>query len=105
MIREVIRGFIGFDGLLMTDDLSMRALSGPMDDRARAALAAGCDIALHCNGDMAEMQAVAAAVPRLSGRAAERAARAEAARRAPDRVDIAAAEARYRELTGELLHG
>ncbi len=104
-VVEVIRRDIGFDGLLMTDDLSMRALSGPMDLRVRDALAAGCDVILHCNGELAEMQAVAGAVPPLSGRAAERAGRAEAARRAPDRVDIAAAEARYQELTGEALHG
>jgi beta-N-acetylhexosaminidase len=105
VVINAISREIGFDGLLMTDDLSMRALSGPMAERAREALTAGCDIVLHCNGDMAEMQAVASAVPRLSGRSAERAARAEAARCAPHRVDIAAAEARYRELTGELLHG
>ncbi|HET7409833.1 MAG TPA: glycoside hydrolase family 3 protein [Paracoccaceae bacterium] len=102
---EAVRRDIGFDGLLMTDDLSMRALSGPMAERARAALTAGCDIVLHCNGDMAEMQAVAGAVPTLSGRAAARAARAEAARRPPDRADITAAVARYQDLTGEALHG
>ncbi len=59
--RDVIRGHIGFDGLLMSDDLSMKALGGPMRDRASAVIAAGSDIALHCNGDLAEMEAVAAA--------------------------------------------
>ena len=59
-IGEVIRGALGFGGLLMTDDLSMKALSGSFTDRARAALAAGCDVVLHCNGVMDEMQAVAA---------------------------------------------
>lgn len=102
---DVIRGDIGFDGLLMTDDLSMQALSGPLGGRAREALSAGCDIALHCNGDMAEMAAIAATVPALTGAAAARAARAEAARRAPDPAHIAAAVARYQELTGEALHG
>ena len=102
---DVIRQEIGFQGLLMTDDLSMRALSGPMEARARRALAAGCDVVLHCNGDMAEMTAVAAAVPALTGAAAQRAERAEAARRAPDPADIAAAVARYQELTGEALYG
>ena len=104
-VIDIIRREIGFDGLLMTDDLSMHALSGPMGERVRIAVAAGCDMILHCNGDMAEMEAIAGAVPPLSGRAADRAARAEAARRAPEPADIAAAEARYQELTGEALHG
>lgn len=63
----VIRGLIGFDGLLMSDDLCMKALSGPIGRRASAVLAAGSDLALHCGGDLAEMEAVAAAVPALSG--------------------------------------
>lgn len=96
----VIRDEIGFHGLLMTDDLSMKALSGPMRSRAEASLAAGCDVALHCNGDMAEMQAVAEAAPELAGPSADRAVRAEAARRSPEPFDIAAADARYAELAG-----
>lgn len=105
VVIDIIRRDIGFEGLLMTDDLSMRALDGPMAARTRAALAAGCDIALHCNGDMAEMEDVAGAAPVLSGRAAARAARAEAARGVPDDTDIAAAFARFRQLAGEVLHG
>lgn len=70
--REVIRGEIGFDNLLMSDDLSMQALSGPMRARAEAVIAAGSDLALHCNGDMDEMRAAAEGVPALSGRSAER---------------------------------
>jgi beta-N-acetylhexosaminidase len=70
--RDVIRGEIGFDGLLMSDDLSMKALSGPMRERARAVIAAGSDLALHCNGDLEEMRDAAAGVPALAGRAAER---------------------------------
>lgn len=62
VIGDIIRGRIGFDGLLMSDDLGMHALAGDFGERAAGVLAAGCDIALHCSGDMAEMQAVAAAV-------------------------------------------
>ncbi|MBS0235605.1 MAG: beta-N-acetylhexosaminidase [Proteobacteria bacterium] len=70
--REIIRGEIGFDNLLMSDDLSMNALSGPMRGRAEAVIAAGSDIALHCNGDLNEMRAAAEGVPPLSGRSAAR---------------------------------
>jgi beta-N-acetylhexosaminidase len=76
VIERVIRGDIGFRGLLLSDDLSMKALKGDFESRARMALEAGCDIVLHCNGDMAEMQAVAAGARRLEGAAAERAAAA-----------------------------
>jgi beta-N-acetylhexosaminidase len=58
-VKEIIRGHIGFDGLLLTDDLSMQALGGSLGDRAARALAAGCDVALHCNGKMAEMADIA----------------------------------------------
>jgi beta-N-acetylhexosaminidase len=95
MIGQVIRGFIGFDGVLMTDDLSMGALSGTLDERTQAALAAGCDIALHCNGNLAEMEAVAAAAPVLAGTGARRAAAALAARRAPAPLDRAAARTEF----------
>lgn len=81
VVAEVIRGAIGFDGLLMTDDLSMAALGGPVGARAAVALAAGCDLALHCNGRMDEMSAIAAEVGELAGPAAARAARADAERR------------------------
>ena len=63
VVNEIIRGFIGFDGLLMSDDLSMKALAGTFRDRARALFAAGVDIALHCNGDLAEAGEVAAEAP------------------------------------------
>ena len=76
LVRDVIRDWLGFRGLLMSDDISMGALSGPIEARSRAALLAGCDVILHCNGKLAEMQAVASAVPVLAGAAA---ARAEAA--------------------------
>jgi beta-N-acetylhexosaminidase len=76
VVRSVIREAIGFSGLLMTDDLSMRALSGSLGERTRGALAAGCDVALHCNGDMDEMEEVAAAAGPLRGEALARAKRA-----------------------------
>ncbi len=75
---RVIREEIGFNGLLMTDDVSMAALEGAMEHRCAAALAAGCDVVLHCDGDRAAMEAVCAAAPRLEGRAL---VRAEAAAR------------------------
>jgi beta-N-acetylhexosaminidase len=76
VIEDIIRGRIGFSGLLMSDDLSMQALSGSLGQRARDALAAGCDVVLHCNGDPAEMAEVAAAAHDLTGAAAARAAAA-----------------------------
>jgi beta-N-acetylhexosaminidase len=92
VIETVIRGHIGFDGLLMSDDLSMKALGGAFEDRTRGALDAGCDLVLHCNGDMAEMKPVAAACPELAGRAAERAAEARSVARRSQAFDAAAAE-------------
>jgi beta-N-acetylhexosaminidase len=76
VVAEVIRAEIGFDGLLVSDDLSMQALSGSLGERAAAAFAAGIDIGLHCNGKLAEARAVADAAPVLDGK---RLARAEAA--------------------------
>jgi beta-N-acetylhexosaminidase len=70
--QSVIREHIGFDGLLMCDDVSMGALSGSVGERTAAVLAAGCDLALHCNGEMAEMEQVAAASPELTGEPARR---------------------------------
>ncbi len=100
----VIRQDIGFDGLLMTDDLSMRALTGDFGDRARRAIAAGCDMLLHCNGDPSEMAAVAEAAPRLAGRARAR-AEAALARRRGAAEDGEALEAEYRALaTGAEAH-
>ncbi|NNM73378.1 beta-N-acetylhexosaminidase [Enterovirga aerilata] len=78
VVSEIIRGEIGFGGLLLTDDLSMRALSGSFRERAEAALRAGVDVVLHCNGDLAEARAVAEAAPRLSGESARRVAAAQA---------------------------
>ncbi len=94
----VIRDRIGFGGLLMTDDLNMQALHGTLARRTAASIAAGCDIALHCKGDLAEMQAVAAACGAQSPATTVRAKAALAARHAPDPVDIAALEAEFRGL-------
>lgn len=91
MIADVIRGAIGFQGLLMSDDVSMNALSGNIAERTRAIFAAGCDVALHCNGNIEEMRDVAGETPELSGRALERANAALAARKLPQPFDRAAA--------------
>jgi beta-N-acetylhexosaminidase len=95
VIREVIRGTIGFEGLLMGDDISMGALSGSIAERARASLAAGCDVVLHCNGKMDEMRQVAAAAPELTGDAGKRAQRALNARRQPAMLDVEAARREF----------
>ena len=89
VIEGAVRGAIGFDGLLVSDDLSMGALTGPIGERARAALAAGCELALHCNGNRDEMEDVAVAVPRLKGRARERFDLMLAWRLEPDSFDFA----------------
>jgi beta-N-acetylhexosaminidase len=95
VIGQIIRERIGFDGLLMTDDLGMHALSGDMGSRATKAIAAGCDIALHCSGDMEEMESVAAAVPALSAEGEARLARAMAGTlNEEDDVDFAEAVAK-----------
>ena len=93
IIQQVIRGVIGFQGLLMSDDVSMNALAGSIAERTRAIFAAGCDMVLHCNGDLGEMREVAAETPELSGKALERANRALASRRAPQAFDRVAARA------------
>jgi beta-N-acetylhexosaminidase len=98
MVAQVIRDSIGFKGLLMSDDLSMGALSGTLGERMRAALAAGCDMALHCNGNMTEMEAIAAEAPRLAGEAKRRADAALAARRIPGDIDPGEARSKFEAL-------
>ena len=103
VIANLIRDHIGFDGVLVTDDLSMNALSGTLGERATASMAAGCDVALHCNGDMPEMTAVADAVPTLSGAALRRVDAAEDLRKRSfrsDAFDGDAAHARFDTLMG-----
>jgi len=87
MINQVIRGVIGFQGLLMSDDVSMNALAGSIAERTRAILAAGCDIVLHCNGKLDEMREVAHETPELSGKALQRARSALASCKAPHAFD------------------
>ncbi len=91
VVSEIIRGQIGFDGLLMTDDLSMKALTGGFRERAECAIAAGCDVVLHCNGAPEEAQKVAEGAPIMAGKALERAERALACVREVDPFDVAEA--------------
>jgi beta-N-acetylhexosaminidase len=96
VIHDVIRGRIGFEGLLISDDLSMKALSGGFTARAKASLAAGCDVILHCNGDPAEMKAVVDGAKPLAGKARARAAAAlSRLARAPEPFDAEAGRARF----------
>lgn len=93
IITQVIRGSIGFQGLLMSDDVSMNALAGSIAERTRAIVTAGCDMVLHCNGKLDEMRAVAAETPRLDGQALARANAALAARKSPEAFDRIAGRA------------
>jgi beta-N-acetylhexosaminidase len=93
IVEQVIRGVIGFQGLLMSDDVSMNALAGSIAERTRAIVTAGCDMVLHCNGRLDEMQEVARETPELSGKALERAERALASRKSPQPFDRQAARA------------
>ena len=101
----LIRDKIGFGGALMTDDLSMGALPGPLGQRAARARAAGCDLILHCNGARAEMEAVLADAGTLDGLSLARTDRALAARRQPEPLDIAAAEAELAGLVDGEVYG
>jgi beta-N-acetylhexosaminidase len=106
VISEVIRGDIGFDGLLISDDLSMKALGGDLAGRARGALDAGCDVVLHCNGDSGEMEAVAAGARDLAGRAGERARTALGRRpEAVEPLDVEEATARFDALFERMRRG
>ena len=94
IVADVIRGHIGFTGALMTDDLSMKALAGSYEERARESLKAGCDMALHCNGNPEEMAAVAAGAGPLAGLSLKRYQSALKWRKRPKKFDPAAALAR-----------
>jgi beta-N-acetylhexosaminidase len=93
-----LRETLGLTGLLMSDDISMEALDGAPQDRAARALDAGCDLALHCNGDLAEMQAIVAATGPMRPEAAKRADIAVGCRRTPIDIDIQAVEAEFSAL-------
>jgi beta-N-acetylhexosaminidase len=98
LIRDVIRGEIGFEGVLLSDDISMQALSGPLGMRARTALFAGCDIVLHCNGSLREMREIAYEVRPLEGRPLKRTQAALGLLASPQSFDVAGGEARLAEL-------
>lgn len=103
LVRDVIRGWLGFRGLLMSDDISMGALSGSIEQRTRAAISAGCDVVLHCNGALEEMTAVASAVPALAGEPAARAEAALARRGAGSKEDTSALRAEWARLMDALI--
>lgn len=94
----IIRDMIRFDGLLMTDDISMAALSGTVAERSLAAIRAGVDISLHCNGNLDQMEALVTEVGVMSSDAQARADRALALRRAPDAIDVPALEEEFNSL-------
>jgi beta-N-acetylhexosaminidase len=100
IIQQVIRGVIGFQGLLMSDDVSMNALAGSIAERTRAIVSAGCDMVLHCNGKLEEMRQVADEAPELSGQALDRAQQALSSRKPPQPFDREAARAELDALTG-----
>jgi beta-N-acetylhexosaminidase len=100
VIAEIIRQAIGFDGVLLSDDITMQALPGRLGARATAALAAGCDVVLHCSGDLAKMAEIAAVTPPLSAAAQRRVAAGERRRTsAAQPFDRHAAERRFALLT------
>lgn len=102
MVDKVVRGEIGFDGLLMTDDLSMKALTGTFRERGELSLKAGCDMLLHCNGQMSEMIGVAEGTTALTGRALERAESAERIRDVIEDFDPDDAESRLNDCLDRL---
>lgn len=104
-VMQVIRDEIGYGGLIMTDDISMKALKGDLGQISRDALAAGCDVVLLCNGTLADRRAVAEASGLMSDAAQMRAERALAARRSPETVDIAALDAQLEALLDGRPHG
>jgi beta-N-acetylhexosaminidase len=95
IVEDVIRGEIGFEGALLSDDLSMGALGGSLGERTAAALAAGCDVALHCNGRGDEMVEVLNAAGPLEGAAAARVEHAFGQLRRPESFEVAAEQARF----------
>ncbi len=102
VVAEVMRGEIGFDGLILSDDLSMKALTGSFEERAAAVIEAGLDIVLHCNGNLEEARAVASATPVLAGASLRRARAAEAAITAPQPFDVERAETELAAIKAEL---
>lgn len=104
-VMQMVRSDIGFDGLIMTDDISMKALSATPAENAAGAIAAGCDVALFCNATLEDRRAVCAAVGEMTPDALRRAEHALSCRKAPDDVDIPALEREFEALLGEGGHG
>ncbi|GLQ26848.1 beta-N-acetylhexosaminidase [Sulfitobacter pacificus] len=104
-MMQLIREEIGFDNLIMTDDISMKALAGTATQNATASINAGCDVVLYCNASLEDCRAVTQAAGRMSPKAQIRADRALAMRRAPDDVDIPALEREFKTLLGGAVHG
>ncbi|SFS57190.1 beta-N-acetylhexosaminidase [Sulfitobacter marinus] len=105
VMMGLIRDEIGFDNLIMTDDISMKALDGSPNQISRDALAAGCDVILYCNASLADRALVADAAGEMTDMAQIRAERALSMRRPPDEIDISALTAKLDALLGEELHG
>ena len=102
VVREVMRGEIGYDGLIMSDDVSMKALQGSYEERAKAIFDAGLDLVLHCNGNLDEARAVSSSAGELSGDALRRAEAALGARLPPQGFDRDEAEAKFAALAARL---
>ena len=105
VMMQLIRDEIGFDNLIMTDDISMKALEGGVDQISRDALAAGCDVILYCNASLEDRSLVADAAGEMTDAAQTRAERALSMRVTPDEIDISALTAKLDALLGEELHG
>ncbi len=105
VMMQLIRDEIGFDNLIMTDDISMKALEGGVDQISRDALAAGCDVILYCNAPLEDRAMVADAAGEMTQMAQTRAERALSLRKTPDEIDISALTAKLASLLGEDLHG
>ena len=104
-VMRIIRDEIGFDGLIMTDDIGMKALNGSPAEISAGAIAAGCDVVLTCNAPLDSRAEAAEAAGAMTDAAQRRAERALAARKTPDDVDIAGLSAELEALVGELAHG
>ena len=102
VVAKVMRGEIGFDGLILSDDVSMKALEGPYEERAAAIIDAGLDIVLHCNGELDQARAVAFAAPQLSGSSLRRAEAALASISGPQPFDLEQGVQQLAAITAEL---
>jgi beta-N-acetylhexosaminidase len=102
VVEEIMRGAIGFAGLIMSDDVSMNALQGSFEARTQAIFEAGLDLALHCNGNLEEARAVASVTPSLAGASARRAAAALAVIRPPEPFDLKEARAELAAISATL---